>query len=89
MKNLSLNTDNRTFAIKLKWRTSDSLFICQETGLIEAIKRDDQDRKGIEYIKEFDYVSCSFKKVSKESILRYFMETESYLYLQNHYYFKK
>ena len=90
MKNLSLNTNNRTFAVKLRWRSIDSLFICQSTGLIEALKTDDIEKKGIEYIKEFDPAKCSFNKVSKESILNHFsFDTESYLYLQKHYYFKK
>jgi hypothetical protein len=85
-----LNCDIRTFAIKLKWRSNDNLFICQDNGLIEAIKSDDKEHKGIEYIKEFDPGKGQFVKVSKESILNHFSwDTESYLYLQNHYYFKK
>lgn len=90
MKGLSLNTNNRTFAVKLRWRLIDSLFICQSTGLIESLKTDDQEKKGIEYIKEFDPAKCRFVKVSKDSILQLFSwDTESSLYLQNHYYFKK
>jgi hypothetical protein len=90
MKNQLLNCNNRTFVIKLAWRSIDSVFICQGTGLIDAIKRDDEERKGIEYIKEFDPGKCVFKKVSKETILNCFSwDTESILYLQKHYYFKK
>lgn len=85
-----LNCDLTTFAIKLKWRSTDSLFICQDTGLIEAIKSDDKEHKGIEYIKIFDPAKCTFIKTSKELILQCFsFDTESYLYLKEHYYFKK
>jgi len=89
MKNLLLNTNNRTFAVKLRWRSIDSLFIVQGSGLIEALKTDDSEKKGIEYIKEFDPAKCAFKRISKSDLLaNYSWETESYLYLQNHYYFK-
>lgn len=90
MKNILLNANYRIFAIKLKSIQVDNLFICKGSGLIEAIKTDDIDRKGIEYIKEFDPVKCTFRRVSKDSILNHFSwDTESYLYLQKHYYFNK
>lgn len=84
-----LNTDLQTYAIKLRYRSNSSLFICQEDGLIEAIKKDDVEHKGIDYIKEFDPVKCSFVRISKEIILnRYSHNAENHNYLKNHYYFK-
>lgn len=87
MKNV-ISTDLRTFLIKFHGKGTQGKFICQDTGLVETIKN--YDAHGIEYIKEFDPAKNTFKRVQKDSVLNYFSwNTEAFLFLQNHSYFKK
>ena len=88
MKSNYINTDQRTFLIKFAWTISGGRFIFQEgDDLMNLIK--EKGSRGIEYIKEFDPVKGTFKRVSKQSVLDTFsFDTEPYLYLQNHWYFR-
>jgi hypothetical protein len=82
-----INTDIHTFLIKFQFQSTNSRFIVQGSGLMEVLKK--YDLNGVEYIKIFDPVKYTFKRVSKETILSLFSwETEVYLYLKDHYYFK-
>lgn len=90
MKNEFLNMSFRTFLVSFAWKSTDKKFICQGAGLIEVLKNFGTDSKGVEYIKEFDLYKNTFKRISKETILNQFSwDTENYLYLKSHSYFKK
>ena len=86
-----LNTDRRTFLISLRYRGTNGKFMFQEAHELKYILETyDNPQKGIEFIKEFNHTKSNFIKVSKESILKFCSwETETILYLENHYYFKK
>ena len=89
MKNTILNTDKRTFLISFQHRSTDSKFLFQEPKDLKYIL-ETYDNTGIESIKEFDPHKTTFKRVSKEQILKFASwETETILYLEKHYYFKK
>lgn len=82
-----VNTDLHTFLVKFQFQSTNNRFIVQGSGLMEVLKK--YDLNGVEYIKIFDPVKCTFKRVSKKFILSFFSwETEVYLYLKDHYYFK-
>ena len=87
--NTILNLDKRTFLISFSHRLSEGKFIFQDgKDFLNLLKQ--YDSKGIEYIKEFNYAKNNFIKVSKKDILnRFSWDTETALFLQNHYYFKK
>ena len=87
MKNGILNTDFNTYLVKFMYQSTNCRFIVQGSGLMECLKQ--YDKNGIEYIKEFDPIKGTFKRISKDKILNLFSwETETYLYLKDHYYFK-
>ena len=89
MKNTILNTDKRTFLISFQHRSTDSKFLFQEPKDLKYIL-ETFDYTGIESIKEFDPHKNTFKRVSKETIVKFAAwETEVILFLENHYYFKK
>ena len=88
MKNTILNTTKRTFLISFQYRTNDKKFLFQEPESLKYIL-ETYDKTGVESIKEFDPYKNTFKRVSKETILNFCnWETETILYLENHYYFK-
>ena len=85
-KNIINVHQRNTFLIKFKFQLSEQ-YIVQNTGLIEVLKQ--CDKNGIEFIKVFDPSKCKFVRISKSEIVQnYSWETENYIYLQNHYYFK-
>ena len=88
MENNIINPCRRsTFLVKFQFSGANDRYICQGLGLFEVLKT--YDKNGIEFIKQFDFDSNSFKRCSLESILKQFnWDTEFYLYLQKHYYFK-
>jgi hypothetical protein len=87
MKSGVLNTDFNTYLVKFQWKSTNNRFIVQGSGLVDVLKQ--YDVNGVEYIKEFDPVKGTFKRISRKKLLNAFSwETETYLYLQSHYYFK-
>ena len=87
MKSGFLNTDYNTYLVKFQWKSTNNRFIVQGAGLMQVLK--EYDVNGVEYIKEFDPVKGTFKKVSRAKLLQAFSwETETYIYLKSHYYFK-
>ena len=87
MKNTVINTDYHTYLIKFQWKSTNNRFIVQGSGLMEVLK--EYDKNGVEYIKEFDPVKCTFKRIAKDKLLSMFTwDTETHLYLEDHYYFK-
>jgi len=89
MKTSYYNTDLRTFLISFQHRSTCKNFIFQSgEELLEILKN--QDKTGIETLKEFDPNKASFKRISKKDFLNNFSwQTETSEYLKNHYYFKK
>ena len=89
MQNTILNTDNRTFLITFKFQSTQGKFIFQKPIELKYIL-DNYDKNGIDKILEFDPSKAKFTKVSKKDILNFCnWETETILYLEKHYYFKK
>ncbi len=87
MKSGVLNTDFNTYLVKFQWKSTNNRFIVQGSGLVDVLKQ--YDVNGVEYIKEFDPFKETFKRISRNKLLNAFSwETETYLYLQSHYYFK-
>ena len=87
MKNAVINTDFNTYLVKLKWKSTNNRFIVQGSGLMDVLKQ--YDANGVEYIKEFDPIKSTFKRIARAKLLQAFSwETETYLYLQTHYFFK-
>jgi len=87
MKNAVINTDLNTYLIKFNYQTTNGQFITQGNGLMDVLR--EYDKNGIKYIKIFDPFKYTFKSISKEKMLSlYSWETETYLYLKDHYYFK-
>lgn len=87
MKNTIINTDLHTYLIKFSFQATTGQFITQGAGLMEVLKQ--YDKNGVKYIKQFDPAKAKFIQVSKKDLLnRFTFDTEVYLYLQNHYYFK-
>lgn len=83
-----INVNQRnTFLVKFRYQMAEQ-YIVQNSGLIEVLKN--CDKNGIEFIKVFNPAKNNFIRISREQILQnYNWETENYLYLQNHYFFKK
>jgi len=88
MKTSYYNTDLRTFLISFQHRSTCKNLIFQSgEELLEILKN--QDKTGIETIKEFDPNKASFKRISKKDFLQNFSwETETSEYLKTHYFFK-
>ena len=87
MKNGILNCDFNTYLVKFRWKSTNNVFIVQGSGLMDVLKQ--YDINGVEYIKEFDPSKAAFKRIAKEKLLQAFSwETETFIYLQSHYYFK-
>lgn len=87
MKNTILNTDNNTFLITFSFQSEK--FIFQKPIELKYIL-ENYDKNGIDKILEFDPIKAKFLRVSKQRILNFCnWETETILYLEKHYYFKK
>lgn len=87
MKNAVINTDLHTYLIKFNYQSTDGQFITQGSGLMDVLK--EHDKNGVKYIKVFDPVKYTFKSISRAKILQLLSwETESLIYLKDHYYFK-
>lgn len=82
-----INCNQRvTYLVKFLF-SGNQHYIVQNDGLIEVLKNHE---KGVEFIKKFDFDKQKFVRVSRgEVLLNYSDEPENYLYLSNHYYFKK
>lgn len=87
MNNAIINTDLNTYLVKFNFQTTNGQFITQGSGLMDVLKQ--YDKNGIKHIKIFDPAKNTFKQISKEKILNLMSwETETYLYLKDHYYFR-
>lgn len=86
-----LNQDRRTFLISLKYKSTDKKFIFQAGEELKYILETyDNQKKGIEFIKVFDGSKNNFVKITNAEILNFFSwDTETSIYLEDHYYFKK
>ena len=77
--------ETHTFLVKFQFQLGNSTYIVQRDGLVNCLKN--CDKNGIAFIKLFDFKTNSFKRVSKKDILNFFSwDTESYIYLQKHYF---
>ena len=87
---MKLSTDNQTLLVTFQNGSHNKRIICQGKGFLETLKEEEeQTAKGIESIKIFDTKNSKFKKVSKSFIKSLFSwETETIIYLNNHYFFK-
>lgn len=84
--NHELSADKRIFLVKFSFTSVNDKFLTTDLG--RTIKEHDPGR-GIDYIKEFDPVKNTFKRISKADILRFHSwNTESLDILKSHYYFK-
>jgi len=87
MNSTTVNTDQRLYLVKYKWTMSRGQFITNNVA--DCLKQNEDNDKGIEFIKTFDPVKSKFVRISRADILRFHSwDTEASLYLQNHYYFK-
>ncbi len=84
----ALNASNTTYLIKFHGAGSMSRFIVQDgEDMMNVLKKN--DFTGIESIKVFDPVKGRFKRYKRANILKHYnWNTEVYLYLKDHYYFK-
>lgn len=84
-----LNTDRRTFFISFLYQNTNGRFIFQEAHELQFIL-ENYDKNGIDKIQEFDPIKGKFIRVSKQDIIKFCSwETETALYLEKHYFFKK
>ena len=82
----TLNADNRIYLVSFAWRATNGKFITTDLG--QCIKDNDQGR-GIDYIKALDPIKNSFKRISKKDILSFeSWNTETVEILTKHSYFK-
>lgn len=81
-------TDQRMYLVKFQYTATNGKFIT--TDLAKCIKDNEpSNRRGIEYIKTFDPVKNTFKRISKEKILMFHSwDTESMEFFRSHYFFK-
>jgi hypothetical protein len=87
MKNAVINTDLNTYLVKFNFQSTNGQFITQGAGLMDVLKK--HDKNGVRYIKIFDPVKYTFKRISKEKLFNlYSWETETLEYLKNHYFFR-
>ena len=87
MKNTIIDTNSAIYLVTFQFSFPSGKFIVQGRGLMDCIK--EHDKNGIDTIKQFDPSDAKFKRVSRESIIKSLdYDTEVYLYLKNHYFFK-
>lgn len=75
------------YLVEFRYQGTESKFIVSANQIAECLRT--YDKHGIENIKRFDPSKNTFKRVSRVEILNLIsFDTESILYLQNHYFFK-
>jgi hypothetical protein len=75
------------FLIEFRYKSTDNKFIVSANQIADCLKT--YDAHGIKSIKRFDPSKNTFKRVSRAEILNLVsFDTESVLYLENHYFFK-
>jgi len=81
-------TDNRIYLVKFQHTITNGKFITAE--LVKCIEENEpSDGRGIEYVKVFDPVKNTFKRISKDDILRFHSwDTEAMEFFKLHYFFK-
>lgn len=80
-------TDQRMYLVKFQFTTTKGKFITTE--LHKCIKENEPKDRGIEYIKVFDPVKNTFKRISKADILMFHSwNTEAMEFFKQHYFFK-
>lgn len=86
-----IQANTPTYLISLAWRMTNGKYIFKDGAeLVHILNEYDKENKGILFIKEFDSQKNKFKAISKGLLLsRFSWQTEAFLYLQEHYYFKK
>lgn len=87
MNKKTICTDERMYLVKFQF-TNNRKFITTE--LARCIKDNEPNNgRGIEYIKVFDPVKNTFKRISKADILMFHSwDTESMEFFKSHYFFK-
>lgn len=88
MNKATICTDQRMYLVKFQYTTTNSKFITTE--LAKCIKENElKNGRGIEYIKTFDSVKNTFKRISKDKILMFHSwDTEAMEFFRSHYFFK-
>ena len=91
MNQTTLNTDQRLYLVKINWKGTNGKYIFSDaTELIKILKQDENEKKGIEYIKTFEPSKDKFIRISKKDFLKYnSFNTELLENLKNISYFKK
>lgn len=75
------------YLVEFRYQGTESKFIVSLNQIAECLKT--CDKNGVKSIKRFDPSKNTFGKISRKSILMFLShDTESILYLENHYYFK-
>lgn len=84
-----VNCDHHTYLVTFLHTSTNKKFICSNPhAVMEVIKK--YGSRGIENIKEFDFVKNRFSTISKNTFLaRADYYTEARGYFKTHYYFKK
>lgn len=79
-----INASDRVFLIRYNFAMGKQVMCAQKD--ITATLKDNKENGGIDYIKEFDRVKSTFKKVSKKQLKLYFdWDTEAMEELKNNY----
>jgi len=88
MKKATICTDQRLYLVKFQFARTSGKFITTE--LVKCIKENEPTNgRGIEYIKTFDPVKNTFKRISKEDLKRFNTnDAESTEFFETHYFFK-
>lgn len=88
MNKATICTDQRMYLVKFQFTQTRGKFITTE--LAKCIKENEpKNGRGIEYIKVFDPVKNTFKRISKDDILMFHSwDTESMEFFRSHYFFK-
>jgi hypothetical protein len=88
MKKTTICTSQRMYLVKFQFSGADGKFITTE--LAKCIKENEPNNgRGIEYIKTYDPVKNTFKRISKDAILMFHSwDTEAMEFFRSHYFFK-
>lgn len=75
------------YLVEFRYQGTESKFIVSLNQIADCLKA--HDKNGLISIKRFNSEKCVFQRVSRKDILMFLShDTESILYLENHYYFK-
>lgn len=75
------------YLVEFRYQGTSSKFIVSLNKIAECLKN--HDKNGVKSIKRFNPAKNVFQRISKRDILCFLSEdTESVLYLENHYFFK-